>query len=152
MKSHPGRTRTHQITQEHNNDTCSIIRGSTEALKSENCRTKSSTNPRTSLKPPQITFKAKLAGTTAPVNNCSKETRQVAEKRIRSYPGRTRTHQITQEHIKNTYGIIRGPTEVLISQKCNTKSSTQPKGTRPRHRSTNQAPEPQRQDHARRSH
>ncbi len=46
-----------------------------------------------------------------------------------SHPGRTKTHQNTLEHIKNTCSIMRGPTEALESQNCNTKSSTESKGT-----------------------
>jgi len=66
---------------------------------------------------------------TAPVNNWTKPKRHEAQSHIRSHPGRTRTLQMTQEHITNTCSIFKGTTEANKSQNCNTKSSTNPKGT-----------------------
>ena len=70
-----------------------------------------------------------------------------------SHPGCTKTHQNTLEHIKNTCSIMRGPTEALASQNCNTKSSTNHKGTpEPEPPEDYSHFRPQPQDHAHRNH
>ncbi len=42
-----------------------------------------------------------------------------------SHPGRTKTHQNTLQHIKNTCSIMRGPTEALESQNLKTATQSQ---------------------------
>ena len=109
IRSHPGRTRTHQITLEHIKKTCSIIRGSTEAAKSQKCYTKSINLTYltwTCLKPQQITSKTKLPGRTAPVNKRSNKNKQVAEIKpvhTQDAPKHIRTHlELTRTHLELT--------------------------------------------------
>jgi hypothetical protein len=107
-----------------------------------------------SLKPQQITLKTELARPTAPGDQrderhrgISGENPKIHQEISKSPPGPTRRlqnpsrkHQRCSRSSQNNF-LFRFPT----------KSSTNPKGT-PEPRSTNRTPEPQPQDHARRSH
>ena len=102
----------------------------------------------THLKPCVLLRFERPAGPTAPVNNTTKEKGQMAENRIKSHPGRIRTHQ-------NVYRRHQGgPT---ISQKHFSNHFVnihlhRPQGHAAREEEDYSHSRPQPQDHAPRSH